>query len=272
MPAMQRNRFELKYTISERKAQLIRQFIRSYLVDDPFNKPELPGYWIHSLYLDSPDLKLAKGTLHAQKNRFKLRIRFYEEKEDAICFCEIKERRTDIIQKQRAMVTKKAAARYLAGHWPAPSDLKKYSDRDWASLQNFCTLKNQINADGAAFVNYLREAFVSTEDESVRVTFDRAMYAGGYNKRDLTIEDPRIPTQILLPNGEPGVVLELKFVNRFPNWMRELVHNFQLTRCAMPKYVKCVTALQREQGKNVNYYEGKRYDTDHYRQKPNPFF
>lgn len=267
MPGLQRNRYELKYTISEEKAKAVKQFMMAYLAPDEFNNPDLPGYWIHSLYLDNPALDLAKGTLQALKNRFKLRIRFYEEKPEAICFCEIKERRTDIILKQRAMVTKESAARYLAGHWPSPEDLLKYSDRDWHSLQNFCEKKNQIHADGAAFVSYVREAFVSTDDESVRVTFDRNMHAGDYNGKDLTICEPRLPTQILLPNGENAVVLELKFVNRFPNWMRELVHNFQLTRCAMPKYVKCVTAINRSKGKTITGMTGKRYDTDYLRKK-----
>ncbi len=40
-----------------------------------------------------------------------------------------------------------------------------------------------------------------------------------------------------------GVVLELKFTNRFPSWMLDLVQWFNLTRGPFPKYVKCVTLL-----------------------------
>lgn len=258
---LQKNRFERKYTIEEAKAQAIRTFVMSYLAPDPFNKPELPGYIIHSLYLDNSALQLARDTLDAVKNRFKLRIRFYDEEPDSPCFFEIKRRITDIVTKQRAMVSKQTAARILAGHWPTRRDCLKPGPDHWGALQQFCVYKHHLQADGTAYVTYQREAFISPTDESVRVTFDRNMIAGTYNHRDLTIEEPRIPTQIRMPDGKPGVVLELKFVNRFPNWMRTLAHEFQLKRVAMPKYVKCVTALRRNQNVAVKGILGKEYDT-----------
>lgn len=260
MPALQKNRFELKYVIEEAKARTIRQYLLSYLEADEFNDPVLPGYYIHSLYLDSPDLELAKATMKGLKNRYKLRIRIYDEKPETPAFCEIKRRVNDTILKQRAMVHKWAANRILAGEWPAKNFMRKYNDEDYGSLQQFCRLKSIINADGTAFVSYLREAFISPNDSSVRVTFDRALTAGTYDKKELVIREPRFKTQIKMPNGEDGVVLELKFTERFPNWMRELVHIFNLQRCAMPKYVKCVTALQRDKSREINLMIGKPYE------------
>jgi hypothetical protein len=40
-----------------------------------------------------------------------------------------------------------------------------------------------------------------------------------------------------------GVVLELKFTDRFPNWMHDCVQIFNLRRTTMPKYVECVSIL-----------------------------
>ena len=260
MPPLQKNRYELKYTVTERVALEVRKFILGYLSPDEYNDPDLPGYLIHSLYLDTADLQLCNATLLGLKNRFKLRIRFYDENPESPCFCEIKRRVQDTILKQRAIVSKQAASKILAGHWPVPSDMRKFNDADWGALQQFCRLKNELRADGTAFVSYLREAYISPNDSSVRVTFDRKMTAGAYNHLNLTIEEPRLPTQIKLPNGEDGVVLELKFVNRFPNWMRELVQVFHLQRCAMPKYVRCVTALQRLNHRQVVGMIGKAYE------------
>jgi len=41
----------------------------------------------------------------------------------------------------------------------------------------------------------------------------------------------------------PGIVLELKFTDRFPNWMRQMVQTFNLFRTSMAKYVTCAMAM-----------------------------
>ena len=75
---LQAQRFELKYILSEDTALAVRDFVSSYLEIDEFGAT-LPqfSYPVHSLYLDSPDMKLYKSTINGDKNRFKLRLRFY---------------------------------------------------------------------------------------------------------------------------------------------------------------------------------------------------
>ena len=77
---MQQQRFELKYLVTEGVAEGIRAYVSSYLELDEFavGKPN-NSYVIHSLYLDSDDLRLYWGTINGTKNRFKLRLRFYNE-------------------------------------------------------------------------------------------------------------------------------------------------------------------------------------------------
>ena len=41
-----------------------------------------------------------------------------------------------------------------------------------------------------------------------------------------------------------GVVLEIKFTNRFPVWMREMARAMNLDRRSMAKYVACMAALK----------------------------
>ena len=96
------NRFELKYIVNEAQIPGIREFIRDYLQLDEYARPELANnYQIHSLYLDSPDLALCTATMHGHKNRFKLRIRFYDEEPEHPVFFEVKQRLNDIIHKER---------------------------------------------------------------------------------------------------------------------------------------------------------------------------
>jgi hypothetical protein len=44
-----------------------------------------------------------------------------------------------------------------------------------------------------------------------------------------------------------GVILELKFTDRFPIWLRQMVRHFDLVRVSMAKYVSCVMALKMPQ-------------------------
>ena len=84
-----------------------------------------------------------------------------------------------------------------------------------------------------AYVSYLREAYVTAHDNSVRVTFDRLIHGTPFDgKFDM---NDSAPEQQAYPDIG-GIVLELKFTDRFPNWLRQMAQ-------AMAKYVKCVEAL-----------------------------
>jgi SPX domain protein involved in polyphosphate accumulation len=233
---LQTNRFELKYIVNAAMIAHIRNFIRPHLVLDEYARPELGNaYAIHSLYLDSPDLSLCEATLQGHKNRFKIRIRFYDEDPASPVYFEIKRRVNDIIQKERAAVRRDAVLRLLNKKWPDPSDLVEYSPKNFATLERFCSMRDMLNADGKVFVSYIREAYVSPNDEQIRITFDHQLQAGRY---DSTLRMFQVQSW-LQPRME-GVVLELKFCDRYPFWMHDLAQEFNLQRTAMAKYVTCV--------------------------------
>jgi hypothetical protein len=235
---LQANRFELKYLISESSAHGVRDFLRSYLVPDEFNPPGGGGYQVNSVYLDSPDLELRNATIQGLKNRYKLRIRFYDDAPSSPVFFEIKRRVNDAILKERARVHRDSVPRLLAGHWPSHADLVRFSPKSFDSLRHFCDLRNRLQARGQAIVTYEREAYVTPDSDSVRVTFDRHLrtvpFSGEFRA---TGRDDWSYPEI------GGTVLELKFTERFPVWMRNMVRVFNLQRGSMPKYVECVNKL-----------------------------
>jgi len=235
---MQGRRFELKYLVTEACAVGIRSFLRGHLTLDEYDDPNNPrGYTVCSLYLDSPQLMLYDQTLKGHKNRFKLRIRFYDDDCNGPAFLEIKRRETDVIRKKRVMVTRNGALRLIQGAWPEPSMLYK-PNGDMDALEQFCNLARNINADGCAYVLYRREAYVSPESDDLRVTFDRDLVGGLYH----AATELEIPKNGVRPRVG-GVVLELKFTDRFPAWMHELAQLFNLQRTSVPKYVMCVDSL-----------------------------
>ena len=240
---LQRSRFELKYIISESTAHEVRHFARDHLMPDPFADPSRGhSYNIYSVYLDSPGLSLMNQTLEGLKNRFKLRVRFYDNNPDHPVFFEVKRRVNDAIVKVRAKVRRDAADRLMYAHrfWPDRGDLANPADdRSFAALSKFCDLRDKMEARPQVLVSYSREAWCSPEDDSVRVTFDRELEGAAYdpNKTFRLLRD----RQWLRPPMR-GVVLELKFTDRFPNWMRQMVQTFSLQRTSMAKYVTCASA------------------------------
>src|SRR5258708_37472810 len=121
---MQEERFELKYLIRESTGLQVRDFVRSYLAMDEFSvgRPNY-SYPVHSLYLDSDDLKLYWRTINGDKNRFKLRLRYYSLQTDSPVFFEIKRRMNNCILKQRGGVPHDAIGPLLTGHFPDPEFL-----------------------------------------------------------------------------------------------------------------------------------------------------
>ncbi len=237
---MQTSRFEYKYIIKDERALEIRDFVRGHLVLDPYADPSHHmGYPVNSLYLDSKGLQLCNDTVVGKKNRFKLRIRYYDDNPTNPVFFEIKRRVNDQILKQRAVVKRQAVDKILAGHWPTREDMFKPNDSaGYMKLQNFCRLKNSIAAIGTVYVSYFREAWVPSDHDNARLTFDRNI-KGCPHKDRFDASDDRDWSNVKID----GVVLEMKFNDKFPNWMRELAHNFNLQRTSLPKYVECSSVI-----------------------------
>jgi hypothetical protein len=236
---MQTSRFEQKYVINEEQAIQVRDFVRSYLELDEngVGKPNY-SYPVHSLYLDSDELKLYWDTINGNKNRFKLRLRFYNNNPDTPVFFEIKRRMNNCIMKKRGGVRRDAVNLLLAGHFPEPGHLVSKDPKHMLALQDFCRLMAQCHAKPKAHIAYLREAYVPHDDNSARLTMDREVRV----EPDFTT---RLSTKMERPWLLWGkdIVLELKFTNRFPDWFRELVRVFGFMQCGAAKYVDGVATM-----------------------------
>lgn len=235
---LQKQRFELKYLLREETAQAIRRFVSCYLKPDEF-AASLPNYSypVHSLYLDSPELTTYQAVQCGEKNRFKLRIRYYSDSDSTVYF-EIKRRTNDVISKMRAKVRRDAVQALLSGQPPQLRHLASPDGRQMVALQEFCRLMHTLRATPRSHVAYQREAWMSPVNNSVRVTFDRGVQC-----------EPEFGTGLTTALGEAvapfddQVVLELKFVDRMPTWFSEMVRVFGLVRGGAPKYAQGVALI-----------------------------
>ncbi len=227
-------RHELKYHISESKAEAITQFIKPYISEDRYSKLQRRGYYpIVSLYLDSTDMRLCKESLTGVKNRFKLRIRSYTDEPDYPRFFEIKRRINTIIFKSRARVMEQDVRALLEGR-PLPP--QNYT-ADIETINQFQHYVNSIKAGPAVLVRYMRRAYEGDGHNRVRVTFDRELCynitsmpevrlgGGGWRRNSFTAG---------------GVILEIKFTNHYPLWLSHLVKHFDLRQRSISKYASSI--------------------------------
>lgn len=236
---MQRQRFEQKYIIDEDKAVALRSVLTAHLDIDEngVGQPDF-SYPVHSLYLDSDVLSTFWATINGEKNRYKLRLRFYNDRPDSPVFFEIKRRMNNCILKQRGGVKKHAVAALLAGQFPGPEHLLRDDAKSLVAIQNFVALATKLHARPMAHVAYLREAYVDPVSDNVRITLDREV-------RTEARFEPIFTTAMTNPSLPFGdrVILEIKFTNRFPDWCRTLVEKFGLMPCGAAKYCEGLAGL-----------------------------
>jgi len=180
-------------------------------------------------------------TINGDKSRYKLRLRFYNDQPDSPVFFEVKRRVNDVIFKMRGGARKEAVPVMLAGQLPDPSRLVSQDPKHLFAIQKFMQLQQDLQATPKLHVAHQREAWIDPKTEAVRVTFDRHVLG----EPEPTTRFSTHMNDSVRPFGD-GVILELKFTDRFPNWMRELAETFDLVQCGAAKYCECIKMIGEE--------------------------
>lgn len=226
-------RYEMKYVISQAKALAIEKFVRLYLKMDHYSKLRDSGFYpVASLYLDSADLALCRESLDGHKNRFKLRVRSYDDIDDSYCFFEIKRRINTIIMKSRTRVKKIDVAHLLRNRYVHPS--QNYMT-DENTLRQFQLYMAGIGARPSVHIRYLRKAFEGDSDNRVRITFDRQLFYKTADTAELILAGPGWQR-----HSVESVILEIKFTGRYPFWLKQMAEYFCLNQRSMSKYASSI--------------------------------
>lgn len=230
------SRFECKYYVDPLAVPELRQLIQEFAEPDRF-AARCPGYryTISSLYLDTEDLRFYQQTVAGQKNRFKLRMRTYDDDPATPVFLEIKGRMNAIVNKWRLPVSRARAHEFLAGgdawHREAGRALL-------AEVDPFSTRLDVSSARPVARVKYVREAYEYKHGSPVRITLDTDLdCAVTLTPCFLHGEGSWVSTPL------DGVILEIKFTDRFPDWVQGIVDRMNLQQVSIPKYVLCLDHL-----------------------------
>jgi hypothetical protein len=231
------NRFELKYVLPIKAANLLKQELGAYLEPDRYGD-NVGRYGVSNLYYDSPDLRCYWEKADGLRFRRKLRIRHYETGEvftdETPVFLEIKQRVDRVTQKRRAVLPYREALRLCNDR-----QIPNHAPDDKAVIEEIFVFLWQYNLRPASIVRYGRQAFIGTDyDIGLRVTFDTSLSFQSHPLR-LHEQPPGLP--MLSANL---VVMEIKVNERIPYWLTEMIaaHDLQMVRVS--KYCRSIEAAQ----------------------------
>ncbi len=225
-------RKEFKYYVPIEMLDPLRQRILVHMEHDPFCQ-ELPKqrYTVRSIYFDTRSLLFYFEKLDGLKIRKKLRVRTYNSSHpDSIAFLEIKRKIDGTIFKERAQVSLAETPNLMNGaQLHLTSNQPGFIER--AALDKFVYLFKRLKLESKALITYEREALRGLTDPSFRVTFD-------FNVRSYPHPDVEeiFREQDLCVLVNQVFILEVKFYQRMPVWMRNIVRDFKLHVQPISKY------------------------------------
>jgi hypothetical protein len=218
-------RHELKYYINYSEYEILRRKLQAVLKKDKYSIDD-QGYHIRSLYFDN----LYENDL-LEKNygilkRKKIRIRIYNTS-DMVIKLERKYRYGEYICKESTSLTRDEYQKILNFDYDF---LRKKESRLY---QDFYLYLRSEKLTPKIIVDYTREAYIGNESD-VRITFDKELSAGTnsidiFNKDIVTVEALAFPR----------LIMEVKFNEYLPTYIRRLLELDSHNRSAISKYVIC---------------------------------
>lgn len=219
---MRKYRHEIKYTISKRYAEILKQRL-SLLMD--VDKNGQNGYLIRSLYFDTPDSKAYYEKLNGVEFRSKYRIRVYN-KDNNFIRLERKLKYENLTSKDQTIITKELCQNII--------DNKDFSIKTNDELLNrFLIEMKTKQLRPSVIVDYYRLAFTYPASD-VRITFDYNIKSGMYNYNLFDYEQEGICIQ-----DDNLLVLEVKYNEILPEAIATILKTVPTCREAFSKFANC---------------------------------
>lgn len=229
---IKRYRSEWKYLEKEAKLIEIKNLVSAVLERD--EHAGLQGkYGIHSLYFDDYKDSSARENVAGEAQRFKYRIRYYDE-DSTNLWLEKKEKLNSFCHKRQCRITKQQYDALLHGR-----HMEVFWNTDNKLLREFCLDICNKQMQPVVIIDYEREAFVE-KITNIRITFDYNISAS--DKVDGFLDGEYIKYPIM----EKGYhVLEVKFDEILPSFIKNILQSDTLIQQAMSKYYIGRTTLQK---------------------------
>lgn len=233
-------RSEKKYIVDIITAEQVKNAVANFLSKEWHNGTDIS--FVRSVYLDNDSWKSYLDYRTDKKSRFKVRMRQYGVNGvyTKRCFFELKEKLDFMTFKKRLQLKQKWARKFLEGDNLLPK-LTKYNKE--LATEQLTDIYREIwdhimsyNLLPAAEILYQREAF-EDEQRVIRITFDRHL---SYKALPLVHHEP-IKLLSRFPNDQ--VVIEIKTIIEWPDWLNSIPTQFDLIAQRFSKYATAVEEL-----------------------------
>jgi SPX domain protein involved in polyphosphate accumulation len=233
------SRYEYKFKITNEMIPLIRDYSIPYTTVDPHLKNATENkYTVRSIYFDTPTLDFYYEKMDGLKIRKKLRVRTYNDMDD-YAFLEIKRKFVNCVAKERSKLPFMVIERLIST--PEESAIE-YPQDDYNSRLVSGKFVYNLLKKGLVpilLVVYEREAYIGLADKNARLTLDTNVRA---------VAEPDLGnilnTKDFVPSFGDAGILELKFNDSMPQWMKDLVTEFGLRKESISKYCLSIDACR----------------------------
>ncbi len=229
-------RYEYKYFVHNSKIDTLRRMILPFVNLDKFaqNTPN-KQYTVRSVYFDTPNYDYYFEKVEGIKHRKKFRLRGYNEIGDGnnVVFFEIKRKYEHPILKNRAPSTFNDAMEIFKGNNIEAyiANSKKFPEAV-DNVKRFFFHYYQRQLRPVILVIYEREAYVGVCDGTIRVTFDKNLRGVAFPSVDELYSEERARSSI-----KDHFILEVKFNDYYPSWMKPIIGILGLKQQSASKYV-----------------------------------
>ncbi|WFA10148.1 polyphosphate polymerase domain-containing protein [Tissierella sp. Yu-01] len=229
-------RHEIKYSINDLEYSYLKARLKAIMAPDK-NSNEDGEYHIRSLYFDDINNTSYHQKESGEFQRAKYRIRIYNYSDNIISL-EKKEKFNQFISKTSRKIGKDLYYKILHNQL----NIQEYKDDEF--LLEFFIKMRIHKLSPVVIVDYIREPYVY-KNGNVRITFDKNLKTAIntfdiFDKSALTVS----------PNIYGPIVLEVKYDDYLPEFIRKELRMYRHQQLAISKYTIC-----RELRNNLNWSE-----------------
>lgn len=229
-------RFEFKYRVPRCHYHAIRNAIRPFMKQDYYTqRSNGDGYFVRSLYYESPSGRIYAEKLSGDCARVKYRLRSYTDQPNSatIIRAEMKVRRGETLSKYNEFVPVEVAHNFI--------ERKCWGNHKIIPiLEEFARGVHLQCLNPTILIDYWREGYESRLDDDVRLTFDHRV-CSAHERVLFPVHHPffRVHHQ-----GE--IVLEIKYRKMMPEWIGPIIRAFGLRTVANSKFTQGIEVGRRD--------------------------
>lgn len=204
--------------ISEEQRSFLLARISEHLIEDQY-----PHGTVTSLYLDTPSRLLIRRSIEGGPYKEKLRLRGYDRVgEDSIVYLELKKKYKGTVYKRRSAMTLREAKEYF--------QKARFSEDSQINHELDYAMHLYGMPQPYIAIIYERDAYVATDDDGVRITFDSNIR---YKCDDLFSAFGGDGERIL---ADDMLIMEIKSEGAMPLWLSHVLDEMRIFPTSFSKY------------------------------------